>query len=267
MKISIYPLHDLDSDLKCPFEIDNSVSVIFNVINIENIDKRNVSKEDERHLRDTAFCLSVDEKIIRPEEASLLFMIACRLLKRTKLFIRYRIKSSNTVAKICDDYPFVTAHNATTQIKPNEFKKIAKLYTGLSAFSKLTKRSGNAVYFLSMAYRSRGWLESLIFHVCALETLTSSSTQEKGITEKFIKRVHSFIGYDEKKLRRIYDIRSELVHGRFSHKSAEENLKLNRIAEAASRKMFAKILLCQTHIDAFAIDEKRMKLFEDSKTS
>jgi len=261
MKISTYPLHSLDSELKTPFEIDNGVSIVSNNIDIGKVEKINVSKEDKHHLQDTDYCLSIDENVIKPEIASLRFMLACRLLKRTKIVIRYRINSSNTVVKIRDDYPFVTAHNATRQIKPNEFKKIKNLYLGLGKFSELTKRSGNASYFLSIAYRSRGWLESLIFHVCALETLTSSSTRENKITEKFKRRVHSFIGYNEKKLEKIYNIRSELVHGRYNHKSAAENLKLNRIAEAACRKMFTKILLKPEYINAFANDKNRMKLF------
>jgi hypothetical protein len=183
------------------------------------------------------------------------------LLKRTKVSIRYRVDSSSEIRKIRDDYPFVTASNVTTAIKKAEFKTIAKLYAGLNKFKNINKRTGNAVYFLGLAYRSRGWLESLIFHVCALETLTSASKIEKEITQKFKKRIHNFIGYNEKKLEKIYNVRSELVHGRYSHKSVKEHLKLNRIAEAASRKMFTKILLNPNYLNAFRKNASRMKLF------
>ena len=260
-KISIYPLYELDSNLAPPVEIANGITIISNNIDLNKIKKSNVSKEDAHHLRDTQLCLQIDENVIPPEKASIAFIISCRLLKRTKVFIRYRVDSSNEIRKIRDDYPFVTASNVTTAIKQSEFKKIAKLYAGLNKFKNINKRTGNAVYFLGLAYRSRGWLESLIFHVCALETLTSASKRENNITQKFKKRIHNFIGYNEKKLEKIYNIRSELVHGRYSHKSVKENLKLNRIAEAACGKMFTKILLNSRYLNAFTKNASRKKLF------
>ncbi len=260
--MSLYPLYGFCSDLKPPIEIDYGVSIVINEIDIGKINKLNVSKEDARRIKETEFCLSIDEDAIKPERASLLFIIACRLLKRTKALIRYRVNSANTVAKIRDDYPFVPAWNVTTFIKSKELKIISRLYFGLNTFSSLNKRTERASYFLSMAYRSRGWLESLLFYVCALETLTAASEREAGgLTEKFKSRINYYIGYDKNKLGRIYNIRSELVHGRYNYKSGEENLKLLRMAEAACKKVFTKILLTPEHLNAFANDSSRMKLF------
>jgi hypothetical protein len=159
-KISIYPLYELDSNLAPPVEIANGITIISNNIDLNKINKLNVSKEDAHHLRDTQLCLQIDENAIPPEKASIAFIISCRLLKRTKVFIRYRVDSSNEIKKIRDDYPFVTASNVTAAIKQSEFKKIAKLYAGLNKFKNINKRTGNAVYFLGLAYRSRGWLVS-----------------------------------------------------------------------------------------------------------
>lgn len=259
--MSIYPLHELNSNISPPAQIADGVTVISNNINLNRINKLNVSQEDGFHLLDTQLCLQIDEDVTHPEKASIAFIICCRLLKRTKVFIRYRVDSSNEIRKIRDDYPFVTARNATPTIKQQEFKRIAKLYSALDKFKIMNKRNANAVYFLGMAYRSRGWLESLIFHVCALETLTSAPNREYNITETFKNRIHNFIGYDKNKLETIYNIRSELVHGRHSHKSGKENLKLNRIGEAACRNMFTKILLNPDYLNAFTNDTSRMKLF------
>lgn len=261
MKTSIYPLHELDSEVTPPVQIADGIAVISNNIDCNKIKKINVSDEDAHHLTNTQLCLQVDEEVLRPEEASIAFIISCRLLKRTKVFIRYRVDSSNEIRDIRDDYPFVPARNVTRIINQQEFKKIAKLYSGLNKFKTINKRTGNAVYFLGMAYRSGGWLESLIFHVCALETLTSGPNRESSITRKFKDRINNFIGYDEDKLEKIYNIRSELVHGRYSYKSAKDNLKLNRIAEEACRKMFTKILLNPNYLNAFINDTSRMKLF------
>jgi hypothetical protein len=221
-----------------PLEIANGVSIISNNINLNRINKINVSWEDEYCLTNSRLCLQVDEDVILPEEASFVFIITCRLLKRTKVFIRYRVNSSNEIRKIRDDYPFVPDRNVTAIIKSQEFKKIAKLYSGFNKFKTINKRTRNALYFLCMAYRASGWLESLIFHVCALETLTSGQNRERNITEYFIERIHNIIGYNKDKLEKIYNIRSELVHGRYNHNSVKENLKLNKIAEEACRKTF-----------------------------
>jgi hypothetical protein len=103
MKISLYPLYYLDSDLTAPVQIDKGVSIVKNEIDTNKINKINVSKEDIHHIHETKFCLSIDEETIKPEKASLLFIIACRLLKRTKIFIRYRVNSAQTVSKTRDD--------------------------------------------------------------------------------------------------------------------------------------------------------------------
>lgn len=113
-----------------------------------------------------------------------------------------------------------------------------------------------------MAIRSRGWLESLIFYVCALETITSAPNIENKITEKFKNRINNFIGYDKNKLNEIYNIRSKLVHGRYDFQSEEENLRLNEIAEEVCRKVFSKILLDNSNINSFEDDEGRLKLFK-----
>lgn len=225
-RISLYPLFELFATAaRMPVRIDDGISIVVNSIDIDNIYKYNISEEDSYHIKRSSFCLQVDEEKIRAEEASLFFILACRLLKRTKVFIRYRIDSLNKMRKIRDDYPYVPSDDLTNSILDDEFKKNSKLYTIFNMFRSLNTRSGNASYFLSLAYRSRGWLESLIFHVCSLETLISAPNQEGGITEKFKTRINNFIGYDLSKLEKIYNVRSELVHGRYNHKSEDETLR------------------------------------------
>ncbi len=267
MNISCYPLHQLETDLEVPFQIDRGVSVSGNSLDLSQAYRRNLSEEDIHYINHSQFLLSVDERLQKPEKASLIFILACRLLKRTRVFIRYRVDSSDRVHKVRDDYPFDTTQQITKCIKSSEFNKVSKIYVGLKEFSSINRRTGNAGYFLSKAYRSTEWLESLIFHVCALETLTSSSQYEKSVTEKFTSRIHNFIEFDEDKLKRIYNVRSELVHGRYDHKSGEENLKLYRAAEMASRKTFYKLVTHSDYVDAFKNETTRMNLFcEKTKT-
>lgn len=263
--IAIYPLEEFISPATTPIEIADGVSIISNDMGLDNIRTINISQEDSLRIGDCQLCLQIDTSVIPPKEASILFILSCRLLKPTKVFIRFRINykpdGSINVVKVRDDYP-TSNSDATCSIAEDEFREIALLFSGLNRFRIINNRSGNAAYFLSMAYRSRKWLESLLFHVCSLETLTSAVEQENGVTQKFTKRINNFIQYDQNKLEEIYNVRSELIHGRYNHIDEKTNLRLHGIAEKVNRQVFRKILLDSNHIDAFMKDELRIKLFE-----
>ncbi len=257
-----YPLFDLVSDITCPFEVEEGICISTNDVNVEAIKAYNMSTVDKEHLLEPLFCLTIDKNKHEPKVASITFIISARLIKRSKVFIRYRVDNSSELIKIRDDYPFVTSPEATRMITPSEFQRLRKIFSALNIFKNIDTRTSNAVYFLSMAYRSRKWLESLLFHVCALETLTSASERERNVMNKFTDRIHNFIGYNKKELESIYNIRSELVHGRYQWESGEENLRLNCIAEEACRKVFGKILLETNYSELFKDDRKRLTLFK-----
>ena len=259
---AIYPLFDIITDNNSPKKIANRITVLENDIEIEKIVSNNLSEEDKHFIQGAKFCLSIDKNQHVPEQASIVFIISCRLLKRTKVFIRYRIDDGrNIVSKIRDDYPFVTSNDATS-INDEEFKQVSEIFAGFNRFKNISKRTSNAAYFIGLAYRPRKWLDALLFHVCALETITSSADREGRITEKFVNRIHNFTGYDKASLKKIYDIRSELVHGRYKWDSKDENLRLFRIAEEVCRSVFRKIFSDEKILDSLKNDESRIKIFE-----
>lgn len=263
MMIAKYPLFELVSGITCPFEVGEGICISGNDIDVEAIKAYNMSTVDKKHLSETFFCLAIDKNKHKPEVASIIFIISARLIKRSKVLIRYRVDNSSELIKIRDDYPFVTSPEATREITPSEFQRLCKIFSALNIFKNINTRTSNAVYFLGMAYRSRRWLESLLFRVCALETLTSASERERNVTNKFTDRIHNFIGYNKDELALIYKIRSELVHGRYQCESVEENRRLNCIAEEACRKVFSKILLETNYSELFKDDNKRLDLFEN----
>ena len=261
---AIYPLFGIETETENTIQIGNGITVSKNDIETEKLYSTNLSKEDIYHLQQAKHYLFVDKKQYVPEQASLLFIISCRLLKPTKVIIRYRIDNEKSiVSKIRDDYPFVPADDVTSIITNENFKNVSKIFEGLNYFKTISTRTSNAAYFIGLAYRSRKWLEALLFHVCALETITSSADREQGITDKFVDRIHNCIGYDKAALRKIYNIRSELVHGRYIAESEIENLKFFKIAEEVCRSVFMKILIDKTILDSFGTDEARMKIFEN----
>jgi len=237
------------------------IEIIQNTIDLSKNNRVNLSEEDVILIPMPKYCLQIDNDMARPEVASLLFMISCRLLKRSKVFIRYRVDVGAHVLKVVDRYPFVNSKEATRVLRQNECASLPILYSRLKKFSSLSRRTRNAFYFLKMTCISMGWLESLLFYVCALETLTSSSKREKHITEKFVDRIHFFTGYSKRKLEMIYNVRSELIHGRYSYSAEKKNLKWFRVAEEVCRKMFNMILLDPACLNSFKKDQSRMTLF------
>ena len=173
---TIYPLFSFDTDIIKPIQIGDGIVVSKTIIEVEKLNQDNLSKEDRHHLQKAKHWLIIDKAKHKPEQASLLFVISCRLLKPTKVIIRYRIDTNNnTVSKIRDDYPFVPTKDVTAYIGIDELKHVTILFEGINTFRKIDTRTSNASYFIGLAYRSRKWLEALLFNVCALETLTSSS--------------------------------------------------------------------------------------------
>jgi len=260
---AIYPLFGIETETKTPIQIGKGITVSKNGIETEKLLSTNLSQEDKYHLQQSKHCLIVDKKLYEPKQASLLFIISCRLLKPTKVYIRYRIDNENNIVlKIRDDYPFVPSDDVTSKITNEDFKHISKIFEGLNYFKMINTRTSNASYFLGLAYRSRKWLEALLFHVCALETITSSADREQGSTNKFAERIHNFTGYNKDDLKKIYDVRSELVHGRYVAESENENLRYFKIAEEICRSVFMKILINKTILDSFSTDETRMEIFD-----
>ena len=260
-KYSYYPLFDLETDLEQSFELTKGVYIeLFNIENFK-LDNNSVSKYDKMHLSESLICLKIDESQVCPKEMITYFMICCRLYKHSKFIIRYRIDSNNQVSSVCDDYSHIESDDTTNQINVDEFKKISILINRFIKFSKINKRTHNIAYFLKMAYQANSWLESLIFFVCALETITSASEFEYDITNKFKIRINNFVKHNESKLELIYNTRSELVHGRYDSESDEENLKRLIIAEGITREVCLKILNNNSIIECFKDDDKRCNLF------
>ncbi len=263
---SRYPLFDFvaASPLPCPFTIDDGVTVTANDIDIDAIHPHVMSKVDRVHVSPTEcdYCRIVDESKHDPKVASLFFIVSARLIKASKVFIHYRIDDSGELSRLLDQYPWVVSDETTPLVDCQDLDRLSTIYRGLRTFAAINNRTHNAVYFLGLAYRSIKWAECLIFHVCALETLTSARTRERAVTDNFSRRIHSFTHCSTRDIRRIYDVRSGLVQGRYACNSLRtRNRRDANRAERISRATFAKILCDPNHIKAFRSDKRRVALF------
>lgn len=105
----------------------------------------------------------------------------------------------------------------TEEFSTNDLNEIKNVFNALSNFEMVAPRTKHAVNFLFLAYTSYYWMEVFIILMTTIETLVSPS-DERQITKRIIKRVRGIIN-DPKicsgnKIKDLYDLRSNIVHGR-----------------------------------------------------
>lgn len=262
-----YPLFNLyiEED-QLPIRLEPGVSIELNNINCQNEDYFEHSKVDIAYLKDTQLVLKVSEQH-GSAKVSLQFMLACRLLKRTEVFLRYKYWEKKDICKkVFDDYP-VIVQGVDHEIMPNEIDELKVLYSRIELFRKKNTRFNNVIYFVSLAYRSMGWLETLLHFVNAIETVSSSNQFENKTTQRFSKRVEKTSTLKMSEATEIYEIRSKLVHGRLfaeeNNEQAKESLRLAELSERACREILKPILLGET-FDQFQNEDVRYRHFGES---
>jgi hypothetical protein len=127
MTFSLYPLHGFKSNLIDEYKVLEGLSLKINDIDIEDVNKYSLSNDDISKIELETHCLSIDRSIFEPAHITLRFIIACRLLKHTRVFIRYHIKSKDDLLKIRDNYPYVQADDSTRIIDVEEFSKLSQI--------------------------------------------------------------------------------------------------------------------------------------------
>ncbi len=264
MGTSLYPLQQIWILHSLPIQIANGISIVNNDINIENYDTPNISEIDRVTIKDAKCCLSIDDSLFEPKEASYIFIAASRLLKHSQVWVKYHFKASHKISISIDNYNFLEVDDTTQTVTEDEVTNLCKLFSNLNRFSSISGRLRNALYFLSRAYLNYDRLESLLFLVFAMETIISAQQQELRSTDIFVNRIYNFTGFNQDDLRCIYNVRSEMVHGRYNPQNRDVSLNLLRIADSASRKTFLKLLLDDKNINAFANEATRMLLFSPS---
>lgn len=135
----------------------------------------------------------------------------------------------------------------------------------MDAIDSVSNRTHNAIYFMYGAYfntRHATYLFVLLFTV--LEALFSK--EEGGAATKTIcKRVSCFLGSQARcgysDIERLYNIRSELVHGRRKAADSDENLADTHELEFVVTECMKKVLAERIYLKYKDVEEKE-KYFE-----
>jgi hypothetical protein len=194
-----------------------------------------------------------------------LLLMALRIYAQSNAFIKWRFckEDSGNSARIGDYERFRNlAMTSSRSIGESGLSTVRDGFLNLLEMYRVSDRTKNALYFIWRGLCSRKHIDAYIFLVCAIEALFSSEIPE-DVTKTLIKRTQKFLsgikGFGGDQVKRIYKIRSDMVHGKIPHtnkdsEQAKQNIeklgKLESLVFTCIKKMLdEKIYLQYKDID------------------
>lgn len=181
-----------------------------------------------------------------------LLLIAFRIYTQSNVFIKWRFckeESSHTKRLEGNDRFRNLVLTSSEGISKENFQAVRDGFLKLLEMYEVSDRTKNTLYFTWRGLCSTKHIDAYILLVCAIEALFSGETSE-DVTKIIIKRTQKFLsgikGFGGDQIKRIYKIRSNMVHGRIPHteknsKQAKQNIrnlsKLESLVFACIRKM------------------------------
>jgi hypothetical protein len=194
----------------------------------------------------------------------ILLLIALRIYAQSSAFIKWRFCIEDpTHNALIGDYGRLRKLSVTScrSIEESGLCSVRDGFVRLLEMNQVSDRTKNALYFIWRGLYSRNHIDIYIFLVCAIEALFSSEDSE-DVTRILIKRTQRFLsgtkGFGGDQIKRIYKIRSDMVHGRipFTEKNSEQAKKnIEKVA-----KLERLVLTCMEKM----LDEKIYLQYKDT---
>ncbi|MFC1561150.1 hypothetical protein ACFL4V_01590 [Candidatus Latescibacterota bacterium] len=172
-----------------------------------------------------------DENTVGYKEKVNLLLLSFRILSEGKPpFIKYRLckEDNKERTRLNDTMTYIHEFEKIfLSYSNNDLKKIDEGFKALKEMYEVSTRCHNALYFLFLSFQTIQWVSSFMFLMNTLEAI-SSKDESGGATKTICKRVSSFLDlyYYYKYIKKLYDIRSCIVHGKIvASDEASENLK------------------------------------------
>ncbi len=181
-----------------------------------------------------------------------LLLMALRIYAQSNAFIKWRFckEDLSHSVRLGDDDRFRNLAMASSDsIGQESWPTVRNGFLNLLDMYEVSDRTKNALYFTWRGLCSCKHIDAYILLVCAIEALFSSETSE-DVTKTLIKRMQKFLsginGFGGDQIKRIYKIRSDMVHGRIPHTEkdsdqAKQNvqnlLKLESLVFTCLKKM------------------------------
>lgn len=189
-----------------------------------------------------------------------LLLMAFRIYTQANAFIKWRFseEDSGNSARITSYDRFrKLAMTSSRNVEEKGLRAARDGFLNLLEMYRVSDRTKNALYFIWRGLCSRKHIDAYILLVCAIEALFSNETPD-GVTKTLIKRTQKFLseikGLGGDQIKRLYKIRSDMVHGRIPHTDkdsaqSKQNIKnlgkLESLVFACVKKMLDERIYLQ----------------------
>lgn len=158
-----------------------------------------------------------------------LLLIAFRIYTQSNAFIKWRFcneESAHTKRLVGNDRFRNLALTSSGNINEESCLGVRDGFLKLLKMYAVSDRTKNALYFTWRGLCSTKYIDAYILFVCVIEALFSSETSV-DVTKTITKRTQKFLsgikGFGCDQIKRIYKIRSNMVHGRIPHTEKDSN--------------------------------------------
>jgi len=210
-------------------------------------DKKYIKKEYWALVYDNQESNKDNEKLTYKEKTNIL-LLTFKIYTSSRLFIKYRLcrENPNFTKITTETMGYNPVNKNDTTISYNDLEVINEGFKKLLKMFAISNRTNNALYFLFKGYLASRYLESFILLMCALESLFSDE-KKRGATKTICSRVSKFLNSKEKceykDIYELYDLPSDMVHGRIViNDEPEQNLKQLHRLEYVVKECMKKML-------------------------
>ncbi len=243
-----------------------------------------LSKSDVREISKCTHWLTCEcrrNNGLSPSEIVVVFQFLLWLVIRTKTQINFRFEFADDTAccskgffRLLDRFQWIEGHTAG-RVNLSHLQEVCKYVTNTISVISRRNRLYNSLYLTLSGIRTIHWQPAFICFCSALEGLLTYSTSP-GITKRLTKSYACITeahktSRDEayKEFLSLYDIRSDIVHGRASRLSEpKENLKELANLSDVIRKLWRFILSNPSDMAELEGDDaKRKKWFKAKEGS
>lgn len=185
------------------------------------------SKQDVQYMRQEEWAIIADrtESDNYIDDINLL-LIAFRIYSVAVPFIKYRVcKENHSLARrLCDKYETVFRKKELPCLAVEDLEKVNKGFKELLEMYNVGSRAKNALYFAFRGFSQIKWMDAYAFFSFALEALFSREDKSEP-TKTIINRVSRILNCSKTKINDLYEIRSDIVHGRIEYTEKEDEDK------------------------------------------
>lgn len=213
-----------------------------------------LSEMDIKYIKRELWALVAENPDLNTYEEDInRLLLSFKIHTLARLFIKYRLCADDTslCRVISERMNYILAEKSPRQISVEQLEQVNTGFERLQemdAIDSVSSRTHNAIYFMYGAYFTAG--HALYLFVLLFTVLEALFSKEEGgaATRTICERASSFLDSQPRctysDIERLYNIRSELVHGKRRASESDKNLadahELEFVVTECMKKMLAQ---------------------------